>query len=581
MKDRYSHHANAQCPLLKAFDMLKPTAKTALLSRSASAPSPTDTTARDKSALHVLDPNCRNGMIGQNNPSTRLSQEASKSVAGTIQPPARHQQSQDHLSLASLIEQPQGFPQTPVRGGISRNIYVDHSHDTTEVTPISTPPDRITWNYKPNSSAATTSEEQEATNFVSNLSQTSVARPIVSRHFDPLVAASDTRTRAEVQETPPADPIDAAWSRLLHDKQTPHKPMGAVPRKLLRSSSPPSPTRDSRVMGILGLRRTKSCATEWPESPAKRRKTRPSSSSGVDMSSGPNTRVLVDIIHGELEISSRKRKRTDSPVSSVRGFDETSASIIPVIPSELNGVNAVQDHRLPTPKDLLTIDLSARKIPQPALVPTQGPAHEQQASRCPDEDEDFDNEMSEDFEACFQDLVTRAERVTAFGDEEPVPGQVEPEYEHQLPTGSGRSVAEGLKDGVVPPKNAEETSWAHQRSPNQHKERLQGHTIDDDEFDDYGDCDAADLESLFAKIEENQLDKMPSERMSATVMKVDPSVSRADETRLDDSTRAGTSGPAVGAVDVSSDDEFGVDADFDDLAIEYAQATPENCGVGT
>ena len=572
-----------QCPLLNAVDMLKHTVNTALFSRSASAPSPSENATRDKSALHVLDPNCRNGMIGQRNPLTGLSQQANKFVAGILQPPepfARRQQSQDHLSLDPLTEQPPGFPQTPVRGGISRNIFLDPSHDITEATPTSTPADRITWNYKPNSSAATVSEDQEATNFVSTLSQTSITRPIVSRHFDTLIVASDAHERAEVQGTPPADPIDAAWSRLLHDKQTPHKLMAAVPRKLLRSSSPPSPSRDSRAMGVLGLRRTKSCTTDWPESPAKRRKTRPSSSQGVDMSSSPNTRVLVDIIHGELENSTRKRKRTDSPSSSLRAFDKTSTSIIPVIPSERNAPYAAQDNRLHVPKDLLTIDLSTRTIPQPELVPMQAPAQEQKASACSDEDDCFDNEMSEDFEACFQDLVTRAERVTAFGDEKPVPRQVEPKHEHQLPTGSGRSVAEGLKDDVVPPTNAKEASWAHQQSPNQHRESLQGHTIDDDEFDDYGDCDAADLESLFAKLEESQLDKMSSVAMNVTVTEVDPSISRVDEVRLDDRTRAETS-RSVSAVDVSSDDEFGVDADFDDLAIEYAQATPETYGVRT
>ena len=555
--------------------MLKRTVNTALFPRSASAPESSETATRDKSALQVLDPNCLNGMIGKRSSTAELSQQANKCVAGNLQPLkplARRRQSQDHLALDPLIEQPPGFPRTPIRGGISRNIFLDPPHDTTEPTPTSTPADRITWNYKPHSSAATTSEDQEATNFVSTLSQTSVTRPIVSRHFDAIAVVS------EPQGTPPADPIDTAWSRLLHDKQTPLKPMGAVPKKLLRSSSPPSPTRDSHAMGVLSLRRTKSCATEWPESPAKRRKTRPSSSHGVDMSSGTNTKVLVDIIHGELENSSRKRKRTVSSSSSLRAFDDKSAPIIPVISSEHNAPYAAQENRLHTPKDLPTIDLSTRGTPQPDFVPIQAPAQEQRAPGCPDEDDGFDNEMSEDFEACFQDLVTRAERVTAFGDEEPVLRQVKPNSEHRLSTGPGQSVAVEFKDGVIPPTDARETFGADQQSLNQHRQSLQARTMDDDDFDDYGDCDAADLESLFAKIEENQLDKMPSEGMNVTVMDANASISRVDEVRLDETTRAETS-QTVGAVDVSSDDEFGVDVDFDDLAIECAQAAPETYGV--
>ena len=545
-------------------------------------PLQSDSVLGAKHNLRRSEPTCRDRVLGKRKAQADLSQNSENVSPNASQPSSMTGgscQPHDYHLQTSATKEPRGFPQTPVRGGTSRTIFLDPAHDSTEMTPTSTPVDHVTWNTNLLSSGTTDSDEQKAMGTVQGLSQKSASQPTVSKHFELNDGPSNSHVRPKSQGTSVVDPMELAWSRFLPDKQTPRKPTCAVPPKLLHSSSPPSPSRVLQRAGTSSLRRTKSCATDWPVSPAKRRKTGTSSSQVMDLVSGPTTKDLVGIIQGELQVSSYKRQIKTPIVSSPSVINEISRPAAPLLQLEQSQSGNPHDPLLQNFPDIVGEDTQAHSSSQGGKLAEHPVLQGRHTSPEFDDDDFLDVEMLEALEASVQDIMPQSGRLAALISTNHSPSNIQ----RLDGIGTQRRKNEPAESALAPSRfvthapNGEELQPNDRLSTAGQVEVSADRVMNHDEFDGYEDCDAADLESLFAKFEERHVDKSFANDANSRVHN-EEDVSQGDPIqRVSMKQSTGT----VRCTDIVSDvDEFGVDADFDELALECAHATQSVLNAG-
>lgn len=375
-----------------------------------------------------------------------------------------------------------------------------------------------------------------------------------------------------------------------NDKQTPTGPGALKSIELMHSSSPQTPT-----MHLLGrdggLRRTLSCGTEWPTSIAKRRKIQHSSSHGEqnvilaaqdDAGDGRSTtkisRVsfLVDMVQETLakpvDKVNVRGPSSSSPFPDTGSFDADRAS-----PSlQRLQAQAVEREVSPTGGKGLRKHLSSCQQSQEA--PDPKPDDKESSSDFGDDDIDFELLNTVDANIISTNGMGPDVRDTDIselfigdndGDEDPSFARTSPKSASGGFGGAGneRPAARETQDlGAAGSVHCLLGQTLGQ--PIEQASDVQTGEESDEFGDDGSDILAADLEDVVAMYDsmQPQNDHGPTDSMSEdktnTLSKV---VELAVSSRADVGTTE--------LVEISSNDEFGEDLDFEQIAVEYASAT--------
>ena len=189
--------------------------------------------------------------------------------------------SQLHPSLppTSQRSRHKDCPQTPVgRLPLAELIagLDDNINQNLNLTPI----ERVLWQHVPGNTQYVSS--QEAANSrtgkkrARSSSPTSSSQNETSIHFPKDKQSFDLQTLERTLKTPQADPAADLWTRYslkIGDARDGSPSRNAtVLADLLKSSSPQTPGSHLKQKELGGLRRSMSCANEWPTSAAKRRR---------------------------------------------------------------------------------------------------------------------------------------------------------------------------------------------------------------------------------------------------------------------------------------------------------------------
>ncbi|KAL8685717.1 MAG: hypothetical protein Q9224_005705, partial [Gallowayella concinna] len=167
-------------------------------------------------------------------------------------------------------------PQTPV-GRVPLAELIAGVDDNMNQNLNLTPVERVLWQHVPGSSQYASSQDasvsQTGKKRARSSSPTSSAQHETSSHFQKKKQSFDLQTLEKTLKTPQADPATDLWTRysLKTGNTSPTRNDPAL-AALLKSSSPQTPGSHLKQKELGGLRRSISCANEWPTSAAKRRR---------------------------------------------------------------------------------------------------------------------------------------------------------------------------------------------------------------------------------------------------------------------------------------------------------------------
>ena len=221
------------------------------------------------------------------------------------------------LSQKSAGKENRECPQTPV-GRLALAELIASGEDLNQHSFNLTPVERVLWNQSPRNSNPTNSAMlRKSRKRAQSSSPSSSAQNEKSNHFSTSKTTLNLQTLQKCLKTPKADPAQDLWSRysVTNERRSPIEEVGPPFAHLLDSSSPQMPASYLRVKESGGLRRSLSCATEWPTSIAKRRKlehrrTHDEADVSLALTEGADTghskskrsrvSLLVDRLHNEL-----------------------------------------------------------------------------------------------------------------------------------------------------------------------------------------------------------------------------------------------------------------------------------------
>ncbi|KAL8830469.1 MAG: hypothetical protein Q9170_005722 [Blastenia crenularia] len=179
----------------------------------------------------------------------------------------------------SQRSQPKECPQTPV-GRLPLAELIAAVDDNVNQNLDSTPIERVLWHHVPGSSQLSSSQSasvsKQGRKRAHSSSPISSSQNETSSHFPNGKQSFDLETLQKTLRTPQADPAADLWTRYALNSGGGRD--GSPTRNetifadLLQSSSPKTPGSHLKTRDLGGLRRSISCANEWPTSAAKRRR---------------------------------------------------------------------------------------------------------------------------------------------------------------------------------------------------------------------------------------------------------------------------------------------------------------------
>lgn len=505
---------------------------------------------------------------------------------------ARSQTSSQTAALQARGE----CPQTPV-GRLPLAELIGNTEDSLAHLENETPYERVYWNVSPGSSDQAnpllTPAGRRSKKRARSSSPSTSSPNETSNHFAATKPSFDLQTLQKSLKTPQADPAGDLWSRYSmngNDKQTPTGPGALKSIEMLHSSSPQTPAmhllgRDS------GLRRTVSCGTEWPTSITKRRKIQHTSSHGEhnvvlaaqeDAGDGRSTTkmsrvsLLVDMVQEALakpvDKADARGPSSSSPLPDTGSFNDDRAS--PSLPRLQ--AQAVEQELSPTGTNHLRKRLSSRQQSPEA----QDPRLDDKESSSDFGDDDIDFELLNTVDATIASTSGMGREAEGTNISELFSGD-EGGGEHAFVRRTSPILPSDAFGGADNERPAPRETLDPGTVGSVHclPEQTLGQTTEQalvvqtgqgsDEFgDDDSDVFAADLEDVVAMYDslQPQNDHAPAENMSE-----DKTNTLPKDVEVAVSTR--TNVKTTKLVEVSSDDEFGDDLDFEQIAVEYASAT--------
>ena len=483
-----------------------------------------------------------------------------------------------HLSQ-KVEEEHREYPQTPL-GRVPLVELINDKEDILEQAPSLTPIERIIWNHSPQSS-------NHASDLITPVARRGKKRarsssPISSSQndgsahsvTDPSKRSFDLQTLQRSLRTPQADPANDLWCRysfITADKTTPAAPAIA---DFLHSSSPQTPAHNGRGLNN-GLRRSLSCSVEWPTSVTKRQKIYKSHSQITEKT---NFAVLgTESVPNESRISRVSlllEKVQEGLVKNTAVLQETS-----LLSSSQISCGNRESHMNESP--LARLLTGSKNLPESSSQPIV--AEEPSIVHCSQQDENFTIENGRE--------ALEKESSSEFGDdeidfeffEEVDAGLQTKRQEVKVPERQGPRSTTYTKSKTIDGQTRSSLSASRPDSSSRQKlevanSTLQSHQsdiledFDEDLFDnDDSDLFAADLEVVAALY-----DQQPHPNTDGSVHDHNSQTLR-HHSELHAACRKDVVPPDLVAktdyVEVSSDNEFGDDLDFERIAVEYDSAT--------
>ena len=485
-----------------------------------------------------------------------------------VDPPSQH------LSQKSVTKDTQDCPQTPL-GRLPLSELIASGEDNRQyLNPA--PIERVLWDHSPlNSHLTNSTSNRNGRKRAHSSSPASSSQNEALVHFTKEKKAPDIQALQKALTTPRADPAHDLWARYssnmgVVNRISPTSPTGSQFANLMHSSSPQTPlSRVQKDSG--GLRRALSCV-EWPASAAKRRKMFHGSSQR-DSAADPSTtdrqnaeqskrsrvNLLVEQLHMDLAKpiapqhsdsssvpgrSSPVSQKDDSPSSPVEATDT-------VLPSQ--------------EKEEIIADV-VNILSQTAVAPLTCASKPFVLS---DEDiKDLGEACSSDFDD--EDLDMEIMESINHNDQLPLESSKGTSREDQAPAASCHDRVSGAKnqaqDSTGQRSGDTETDAKEERFVQELPAKAKEPSSDIDEFDeDDRDMFAADLEDICAKYESqarpDESQKQNLETDANTSKRPSPLRSAPSEILMPPE------------IEVISDDDFGDDSDFEQIAAEYAEET--------
>ena len=488
-------------------------------------------------------------------------------------------------------------PQTPV-GRVPLSELISTGDESFDMGLSLTPVERILWNHSPHSSDPTSSTVTPAARRgkkrARSSSVNSSSQNEVSNHFPlPRTKTSfDLQTLQATLKTPVADPAGDLWSRYslnTTEKHTTNGTSAAAVAKLLNSSSPQSPAKDL-LNNDSGLRRSISCGIEWPTSAAKRRKIRKCCSQVATKSNFVAEGAVEHVGSSKISrMSLLLEKIQDSLNKPPILVDNTAPSssspalpgAMPSLPSKVSAFSRLEaavrenspnsdDHEADTEIKQVS------RVSQHGISIGKEDGHvidKESSSEFGDDEIDLDlfDEVDASMQTArlpspaskFRPSTEHCKSVTRTGNVE---------IQETDPTSSGLSKPNKMECGY--PANPREP--LQPTTDNVEHVRKSPLLTTTDEFDD--DFDEDDTELFVASLEGVVAVHVP-QSIAVGVRDLDDSrkcTLKSDLNLLGNTQRAQGVNEASKTkkyVDVSSDNEFGDDLDFEEIAVEYASAT--------
>ena len=245
---------------------------------------PCDVSAHSRSRLQAYH------FSGQNEMSAKAP-DGLKLPGGTKGKPVASEQENEfsppqETSRSQILSQKTGrqlhdeCPQTPV-GRLPLAELITNGEDLLQTVDF-TPVERVLWGTSAHTSDRGSSQEtslllrSRKRAYSSSPASSSQKKRVLKQLTGDQVSAQ-THTQPKTLKTPQGDPASDLWNRYLldiksHEKRSPTKMNDQSFLQSMNSSSPQQPFQSFDTRESAGLRRSFSCSMEWPTSAAKRRK---------------------------------------------------------------------------------------------------------------------------------------------------------------------------------------------------------------------------------------------------------------------------------------------------------------------
>ena len=467
-------------------------------------------------------------------------------------------------------------PQTPI-GRLPLAELIASGEDFNQAQ-NHTPVERVLWGNSTHRSDQGSSQEilplpRARKRAHSSSPASSSQKKKVSKHFPAEKTPAEVQASHKALKTPQGDPASELWNRYslnTHstERQSPTKIIGRPFSQLMGSSSPQTPAQAFAGRECAGLRRSFSCGTEWPTSAAKRRKLHHNDKShepavGLAATGEPIVKsqksrsrlsLLVDKIHEDLTRPSTEE--TGESPATVGGSSQTVDDVLDVNPV-CSAEDSSQPERLPQSTQGLPQEDGQNGKELPSSAEKVQVAHQHQSDKQASTKSDAYSDFGDD--ELDLEILEAAEAPVAIAK----PGISIPQ---EVETAAFKPECQ-LRDGDRAHKSNEQEK---SKSPKKHAASKEEW---DDEFDDgANDVSTEDFENAVALFA-SQLDT--SSNVQSNLQKKHSSViSLAEKVAHGSKTIAPTKASIKDnpeLIESSSDDEFGGDLDFEQIAAECTE----------
>ena len=398
-----------------------------------------------------------------------------------------------------------------------------------------------------------------------------------SNHFMGAKPAVDLHILQKALKTPKADPADDLWSRysLNTDPMDRRSPTTLGYPHLIHSSSPQTPaTHLQRESGT--LRRALSCI-EWPTSVAKRRKIHHSSTQGESTeNSGPIDSIERSKLSRVSLLIEKIQKGLSKPTA--RHEDETSSEPAESSPTGKVAKSPSRSTTLGCRATQLAVDevvhvlsqtgvASEENGPLPLVLSAQEIADVENDGCSSDfGDDDLDLEILESMDTGEVARTSSKPTIEGVQDDQTVNGAA---------TEAAKGTSLGHSQILPPAASAQSDTYSDVFFPtNEASSTIRAASQIHDEFDeDENEVSVADLQDMLAKYD-SQLPQAHARR-DQKIQKKEKELTDVQSTaaNADLNPQSRLSVTTAVNVEVLSDEDFGDDSDFEQIAAECAEAT--------
>ena len=459
-----------------------------------------------------------------------------------------------------------GYPQTPV-GRVPLQELINNDGNLLEAIPNISPIERVVWNGSPQRSSQVASMLTPALRRGKRKRRPS--EPVssqlqASNHFvmDGAKAPQDLSTQA-LLKTPQADPVKDLWMRYSVDGPERTPITSAAVARFLNSSSPRS--HDSER----GLQRSLTCGSEWPTSATKRRRI----DKTLTQINFNYSRDFRDVLQDKEEAARCREKLIQKinqsfTIPSAQSGDEDASGCSPTVSNE-----DPNHHLQDSPLDRLNTGVGGPSSP----IRIDSPPLDDEFVQSFSQTEVFDEDAPRADATSLRDNTLReVEQLKAVNRDSNSKPRQRQDFQQ----------ADSNPTPRCPDATIDQRSNDFHSSPPRELAKavdLLPKPEEDDEFGDDDDFLDVDLEAVVASYDV---------RAPPTTHRGEPpgTGSKADQLRTADPgcvarvAQAETHEPKAEATnrithEISSDDEFGADSDFEELANVFTQAAGQAEGI--